>query len=1416
MVATKRVPLAEVDNGKESRRVAGGTIDGGVGGGGGSIDPLGGFIFVCNNDTMGEDFERHLFGLPQRYQDSVKAIQPGLPLFLYNYSTRCLHGVFEASSDGGLNIEPDAFGENKEARKNGRQSISRFPAQVRVRWREERPPLGEEKFRPVLYHYDGSKFRLQLSKSEAQELLDLFGASPVSKTEEVAEDTGGEWEKVKTKSKGGRAFRGATLAKGPTSPNSSSGRRRGASQNSSSSNGGASLSGFNNFMHEAVGRGRDRDIKTDSAQRWRTDSDSWSGSSSAGTTFSNSGLHDEDRSKKLPHENGFIAEISEGVGFVSSPGFDGINGVSSSKSFIHTNGNQVEAEQKVEIRLMEDDSNELNGFSINAIGGASSNTRSGFVSYSAALKSGMLASAAAENGFGESNVVSAPAEHAVLPNGNLGNRSSTNSYSSAASATNVSPSSLNRNTKGDVSVDAVDGPSQKVGGLSKARLNGEGLASNHAKVSPVFGVDIGKQETKADIVTNGDGNARRPDRAQPWGKPLTVKPSLPEFGSLQTTAVLDKLRVTVKPSGDSSTPPKKLAKDVLKNVVSEGENGDTGSGNGHPGHSAAKENAVKPAEPIVRKNAWQGNDGAVLRLLHDPDPAVNSSPVNGSTTAQGAEAEVPKKQEKDQTPPLQEIVVQSPVEKGDTEGPPAQFPKHFPNSSGALLPHESQSRALPQEGPLFQQGRSVHESRRQQFDNQKHEKHQEDRAHFRKQQGHPQEHLQHPPSMLHTQPHQIGQGLMPLHIPTPSSPGLQQHHHHPLLSPSPQLYRDRSSRSRAGNGNVENVHYRPINRNMLDGDVPLQSPLVPGSWGLQCPVLLMQPVISPVSGGFTFPPPAPQMLVNAEALHAEILEFAQAATPSSEARLHAEAAVECVRSSVKQLWPEADVEVFGSFATGLCLHHSDVDVVVVDAPPPEEVLGNPSLSGARLLTPLIRALASALKENDWCEGLNTIETASMPVIKLRCCPIAEGVPASSPVAIDITIGGKRSESFAGIRQTSVQKEGNPTKPVNHRFEAARNAHNGAAAREFVIERLRQLPALAPLVLLLKAFLRCRSLNDVYSGGLGSFALTLMLVFYLERAPISCGVPQEIIRSSKSPSPGNGEGSPKNGETAFQENGETLSHENGDTSSQEHGKTSPVSGEISSPANGEISSPMKGEISSPVKPETSPLTGEILFPAIRESPSPANANGETSALSVDISQASAATAESVDFSDDESCDSSVLTSTSASSMASMEGASLHGETVAPPSNSSNEEPLLRKAGGIVEELLTSMHSVASPNLGTLLIGFLQHFGTEIDFSRVRLVLRGKNGNPGGLFWHEKNARTLPLCIDDPLRPDAAIGAGSFNIWQVQASMRDMLSLIVRPQPVGSTPVSDGENIGKGPGRRRPVSLLQQFLINDLYP
>uniref|UniRef100_A0A1J3H3A1 B2 protein n=1 Tax=Noccaea caerulescens TaxID=107243 RepID=A0A1J3H3A1_NOCCA len=131
-------------------------------------ETIGGYIFVCNNDTMEENLKRQLFGLPPRYRDSVRAITPGLPLFLYNYSTHQLHGIYEAASFGGTNIELNAFQDKKSP------GESRFPAQVRAITRKVCLPLEEDSFRPILHHYDGPKFRLELTVPEVLSLLDIF------------------------------------------------------------------------------------------------------------------------------------------------------------------------------------------------------------------------------------------------------------------------------------------------------------------------------------------------------------------------------------------------------------------------------------------------------------------------------------------------------------------------------------------------------------------------------------------------------------------------------------------------------------------------------------------------------------------------------------------------------------------------------------------------------------------------------------------------------------------------------------------------------------------------------------------------------------------------------------------------------------------------------------------------------------------------------------------------------------------------------------------------------------------------------------------------------------------------------------------------------------------------------------------
>ncbi|KAG6473001.1 B2 protein-like [Zingiber officinale] len=131
-------------------------------------EAIGGYIFVCNNETMPENLRLQLFGLPSRYRDSVRAIKPGLPLFLYNYSTHQLHGIFQAASFGGSNIDPTAWEDKKF------HGESRFPAQVKVVTRKICEPLEEDAFRPILHHYDGPKFRLELNVEEALKLLDIF------------------------------------------------------------------------------------------------------------------------------------------------------------------------------------------------------------------------------------------------------------------------------------------------------------------------------------------------------------------------------------------------------------------------------------------------------------------------------------------------------------------------------------------------------------------------------------------------------------------------------------------------------------------------------------------------------------------------------------------------------------------------------------------------------------------------------------------------------------------------------------------------------------------------------------------------------------------------------------------------------------------------------------------------------------------------------------------------------------------------------------------------------------------------------------------------------------------------------------------------------------------------------------------
>lgn len=59
------------------------------------------------------------------------------------------------------------------------------------------------------------------------------------------------------------------------------------------------------------------------------------------------------------------------------------------------------------------------------------------------------------------------------------------------------------------------------------------------------------------------------------------------------------------------------------------------------------------------------------------------------------------------------------------------------------------------------------------------------------------------------------------------------------------------------------------------------------------------------------------------------MEFCRYLEPSPEETAQRQAAVDRVQAVVRAIWPEAELQVFGSFATGLYLPTSDVDAVIM-------------------------------------------------------------------------------------------------------------------------------------------------------------------------------------------------------------------------------------------------------------------------------------------------------------------------------------------------------------------------------------------------------------------------------------------------------------------------------------------------------
>ncbi|XP_007024946.2 PREDICTED: uncharacterized protein LOC18596430 isoform X3 [Theobroma cacao] len=125
-----------------------------------------GAIFISNNSTKKECLRRKIFALPSSQYHFVKQVKAGMILFLFEFERRELHGVFQACSDGAMNILPHAFS----------SSGKEFPAQVKVNPMWNCLPLSENEFRDAIRenYFSRYKFNFGLSEDQVRRLLLLF------------------------------------------------------------------------------------------------------------------------------------------------------------------------------------------------------------------------------------------------------------------------------------------------------------------------------------------------------------------------------------------------------------------------------------------------------------------------------------------------------------------------------------------------------------------------------------------------------------------------------------------------------------------------------------------------------------------------------------------------------------------------------------------------------------------------------------------------------------------------------------------------------------------------------------------------------------------------------------------------------------------------------------------------------------------------------------------------------------------------------------------------------------------------------------------------------------------------------------------------------------------------------------------
>ncbi|KAL1538461.1 hypothetical protein AAHA92_27206 [Salvia divinorum] len=130
-----------------------------------------GAIFLSNIQIKNECLQQNIFALPSSHAEFVRHVKEGMVLFLFETRKRELFGVYQASSDGAVDINPHAFS----------YSGQHFPAQVCFRQIWHCDPISENEFKDAIIenYFSARKFNFGLSKDQVRSLLYLFSSRKI-------------------------------------------------------------------------------------------------------------------------------------------------------------------------------------------------------------------------------------------------------------------------------------------------------------------------------------------------------------------------------------------------------------------------------------------------------------------------------------------------------------------------------------------------------------------------------------------------------------------------------------------------------------------------------------------------------------------------------------------------------------------------------------------------------------------------------------------------------------------------------------------------------------------------------------------------------------------------------------------------------------------------------------------------------------------------------------------------------------------------------------------------------------------------------------------------------------------------------------------------------------------------------------